>query len=111
MALVLTFALTLVSFGHRPLQAEVQTAAYLWAGGDLSAICADGGDPHAAADICAACIIAQTAMLPDPASACQTADLAKGPAWPDTATGRLTSGRPADHPARAPPARDHISYI
>lgn len=108
---VLAMALLLVSFGHRPLQAEPQATAYILAGGDLADLCADGDAPHLYGDSCMACLVAQTAHLPhsgtsaDPAPSMQTAQWALR----DIASPARTAF--ATHPARAPPLADRSTIL
>lgn len=110
-AALLVLALTAVSFGHNPPQDDARAQAYLLAGGDWAAICADTGAPLHGVDICMACLIAAGADLPCPATdpaALITSSLADWSMSADAFTFAQTA--PA-HPARAPPVRDRSYSI
>jgi len=108
---VLAMALLLVSFGHRPLQAEPQATAYILAGGDWADLCADGDAPHLYGDSCMACLVAQTAHLAEPYAGFSPVTLAGTAHWNmrDIATPARTAF--ATHPARAPPLADRSTIL
>lgn len=110
-AALLALALTAVSFGHTPPQDDARADAYLLAGGDWAAICADTDRPLHGADACMACLISAGVDLPPPAgdaTAVMTASLAD---WTLPAARIALAQLLPAHPARAPPARDRSHHI
>ena len=110
LASVLSVALVLVGFGHRPAQAEPQAVAYLLAGGDWADLCADGQAPHPAADTCAACILAKGMALSAPLAAPRALVAEQRMVWTVRAAGRHDLTIAATYPARAPPFDDRPTY-
>ncbi|WP_019955097.1 hypothetical protein [Yoonia vestfoldensis] len=111
LASVLSVALMLVGFGHKPVQAEPQAVAYLLAGGNWADLCADGDAPHGAGDICMACLVVQSVGLADPALYIQPAPSTQDAHWTRHATARRILASATPHPARAPPCVDRTIII
>ncbi|MDA0722329.1 MAG: hypothetical protein O2994_11710 [Proteobacteria bacterium] len=111
LASVLSVALVLVGFGHRPAQAEPQAIAYLLAGGEWADLCAKGDIPHPAGDICSACILAKAMGLPAPALTPRALVAAQPMVWTLRATARPELKIASAHPARAPPFDDHSTLL
>jgi hypothetical protein len=111
LASVLSVALVLVGFGHRPAQAEPQAIAYLLAGGEWADLCAKGDIPHPAGDICSACILAKGMGLPAPALTPRALVAVQPMVWTLRATARPELRTAAPNPARAPPFDDRSPLI
>ena len=111
LASVLSMALVLVGFGHRPAQAEPQAIAYLLAGGDWADLCAQDDLPHRAGDHCAACILAKAITLPAPVLTPRATVTAQPMAWTMQATARPELKIANAYPARAPPFADHSTSL
>ncbi|MFN3663109.1 hypothetical protein [Yoonia sp.] len=105
-AALLSLALTAVSFGHQPPQDDARAEAYLLAGGDWAAICADSGAPLHGAELCMACLISAGAGLPGAVTGPTAQISARLVDWAQAAGDTLRRQRVFIHPARAPPARD-----
>lgn len=111
LACVLSMALVLVGFGHRPVQAEPQAMAYLLAGGDWADLCADGPAPHPAGDTCAACILAKGMALSAPVTAPRALLGEQRLVWTPRAAERFALTIAATYPARAPPFDDRATPV
>ncbi len=99
-------ALTLVSFGHRPLdpQAEAQATAYILAGGSFADICNETGSTNGSHLVdCAACILSATCALPDQSIVTTRASLARDTGWPDAHATQAHAVSRLAAAARAPP--------
>jgi hypothetical protein len=105
LACLMSVALVLVGFGHRPVQADQQAVAYLLAGGDWADLCADGDVPHPVGDRCMACILAQSAALPDPVPDMLRASSHRDAHWTTKASSHRIMTGVTPYPARAPPFR------
>ena len=111
LASVLSVALVLVGFGHRPAQAEPQAIAYLLAGGDWADLCAQGDIPHPAGDICSACVLAKGMALAAPALTPRALVAVQPMVWTLQATARPELKIASAHPARAPPFDDRSTLL
>ncbi|MBW4710468.1 hypothetical protein KX928_21980 [Roseobacter sp. YSTF-M11] len=106
LVLIATLAMTTSAFGHRFSKDDTSDAlrAYLSMGGTVAELCGDPDLGHQTSQICEACIIAATALVPDRIVTPVFAPAPSGAGRCSPATALPEAGRLEwSHPTRAPP--------